>query len=529
MQARLFIACLLLWGMVGCGSWVGNPGGGGSGILTTGDTMTLKKGEVVTEKMVVSSESGLTKKIETTSRMLLDAAGTMANIEMSLVNEQGRELFYQRASSDNLSFTVESLAAGAYQLFVKNNSDQTLQVKKTSTLVKANERTEAIYKDYTLKSFVVFARTCQDTDSSGNSVSHRAPDNYYYVQPFVFFGKVDGSGKVTSLKADLVQIKYGDSVINLSRLDDLAVSLYKELGASDADNLNYTRAFYSGYFGAAGQMYTTEIFRFGGNCSTATTFNLGTDVGKADVRLVIKYQSSEVNIDESIAIRPTLSSAFSVYESDGNKLQDYTQCTYNRNTGEPMTYNGSATECKQFSLSDQPYIKLDYKLPSQLQPTTISDLSDPTRVIFYGHSYPQIWYKTLLAHSSALVSGAETQVELPGCLNNGGITSTPLSVDKTVLPLNELNVSTGDVINLAYRTGSYTNLTKFYQGNIDYSQTLTYPACVPSSTESCVGIGSLQVTLKSCQFKADSGVFVGGVMDSFVYPSYFLMSGVVKP
>jgi hypothetical protein len=222
-----------------------------------------------------------------------------------------------------------------------------------------------------------------------------------------------------------------------------------------------------------------------------------------------------------------------MYTQSDAKLEDYTQCTYSRTTGEPKPYNGDAATCKTFNLADPPYVTLDYQLPSG---GGLSASSDPTRIVFYGHSYPKAWYQALIENSEALISGDEDTVELPGCLNNGGMVAVPVTTEKTFMPLGEFNVHAataadggGDVINLARKAGSYTALTDFYQGNVDASGEIEYGACIPKGDESCHTTKVLKVKLASCSVKADSGITVTAVGDDMIYPSYFEMSGIVAP
>jgi hypothetical protein len=107
------------------------------------------------------------------------------------------------------------------------------------------------------------------------------------------------------------------------------------------------------------------------------------------------------------------------------------------------------------------------------------------------------------------------------------MTSVPLSTDKTYMPLAEFNVSTGDVINLARRSGSYTALPELFQGNVDQSGSFEYTTCVPKGAASCEGFKTVNVTVGNCQVKADSGITTLSISDNFLYPGYFEMSGII--
>jgi hypothetical protein len=105
--------------------------------------------------------------------------------------------------------------------------------------------------------------------------------------------------------------------------------------------------------------------------------------------------------------------------------------------------------------------------------------------------------------------------------------SVPITKGKSTMPLAEFNAKKDDIINLARRPGSYAALTDFYQGNIDASGTIRYPACFPKDGDSCHYFKVIDLTVKSCKIKADSSITTTSVSDSFIYPEYFEISGII--
>jgi hypothetical protein len=553
-QARLLaLLFALLWGSA-CGTWVGNPsdddddeddetnvagnGSGGGGTLNVAgpgaafiQPVTLRGGVAFTPSYVFSGAS------LTTSGNDVAASGP---IEISIVAADGTETVYDRKGADDAQTTFTPEADGEFTVIVKNNTSGNLELEETGSggaetavdPVLATSRDSAT-SSILLKAVVAFAKKCQrDLSAAPWSETVTAPAGKYFAQPIVFLGKVDGAGRVDPISTATVKLTQGDETLALKKLSDFDVKVYKEMGGlTDAQHAAWTRTFYQGYFGAAGELYTVDTFRMGGDCAAAPTFTLGDDPGvAAEILLTVEDDSLEPKLSTSAKVRATASTAFTMYTASDAKLKDYTQCTYDRTTGDPKPYNGDG-ECKTFKLSDPPYVTLDYQLPSG---GGLSAESDPTRIVFYGHSYPKAWYEALIEDSEALIDGDADTVSLPGCLNNGGLVAVPVATEKTFMPLAEFNVNAaadgkGDVINLARKAGSYTALTDFYQGNVDASGEIEYAACIPKGSEACHATRVLKVQLGSCQIKADSGVTVTAVGDSMIYPSYFEMSGIVAP
>ena len=471
---------------------------------------------------------------------LVSADVANGDVEISVLNDKGVEVKFDRTSLQDVSTIFTPKESGKYTVVIKDNTGKGSNPSlanssgaQVQTQVEDHEESEiAKNSNIMLKAVIVLARQCKAWSQDGNStITTYAPAGEYFIQPFVFLGKVDANKKVAKLSSATVSIVGGGKTINLQTLSSLPVSLYREIGGiSDAQHLKYTESFYHGYFGGAGELYTQDIFFFKGDCVNAKTIALdNNDPGATELKLNVVDNSLEKPLNESFDLRASIyPSGFYTYEASDVKLQDWTQCTYNKLTGAPITYNGDASECKKFSLSNLPYLKMEGVLPSAQNGSLSTSKSDPTRIMFYGHSVQKNLWVQIGANAAALASGSKTNVELNGCLNNGGLHAVPLNSDKTFLPLSQMNAVAGDVINLARRPGTYTGLPQFYQGNVNLSGSIDLPICLPSSSSNCGVYKSISVVTKNCKAKADSGISVLSISDSFVYPSYFEMSGVIE-
>jgi hypothetical protein len=463
------------------------------------------------------------------------------DLEFMLLDPNGVEVLYNR--DQTLGGFLESFTpstTGNYTVLIRDNLNNSSQSPSASingssssenAVINASDRESSPYKDIVLKSFVVFSRTCKKLADDGNStLSFTAPANRYYVQPFVFLGKVNlTDNTVTEISTAQISITSGSTTLTLSKLSDFDYSIYRELGGlTQADHLNYTKNFYQGYFGAVGEMYTIDSFMYWhGDCANTPTFELGSDPGLTEVKLNVVDTAN--SLDQSYSIRPTVSASYTTYLSEGNPITDWTQCTYDLLTGNPMTYNGNSSTCKDFSLLSPPFVKLDSYLPSQIPNTTTTTASDPTRLIFYGHSYQKAFRQFVAENADSLSAQEAPTIPLVGCLNNGGIAGVPLKSDNSaIIPLKDFNVQTGDVVNLARRPGSYTGLVEFYQGDINVSGSITIPTCIPSGASGCSDYKNITVTTTNCKIKADSSIISTSISDSYVYPSYFEMSGTIS-
>jgi len=508
-----------------------------SGPISASSFIGAKNGQVQIQSVKANSTSArVTLQLESTGLSLNGDELTKSPIEISILNSLGKEISYLRGQAGKIEIPWSSDVNEIYDLVIKNNSSTEIKIASTvdeqvevvEDTKAADQRDNAIYKDYTLKGFVGFSRQCKQYQDNGNStLTVTAESGSYFVNPIIFWGKVQNK-KVSNLNHANISIVYGDQEVHLSTLDDLDLSVFREFGGSKADHVNYTRQFYQGYLGAAGQMYTNDTFRFGGDCSSAVQFKLGDNPGVQEVYLKITDDTVSPNVSAQVPLRVTVQPPFSMYEKQGQKLSDWTQCTMNKLTATPETYNGDASLCKEFSFSNLPYLVLDYLMPSKQYAQLTKD-SDPTRILFYGYSKPKAFYTQMIANAPAILGGENPTVSLPGCLNVGGLNSVPLSLDKTYLPLGEFNVAKDDVINLSRRSGSYTGLTQFYQGNVDLSGEVSLLTCVPYQGSSCYNQKVVKFNLENCHFKADSGIAVGSITDSFLYPEYFEMSGIVAP
>jgi hypothetical protein len=542
----------------GCGSWAGNPSDdddgdddgqsnpppatGPGGIVPGQTTPTLpggsliaEPGDVLLQKIVVKAGQSFRAALKLNGagfRLQGDDAPKDAPFELSVLSEDGTEVAYVREDQSDPAIEFTATEDSEVTVAVKSNEDEAVTVQSATVegaesaapLQNANDRTHAPFKDVLIKAVVAFGRSCKVFNAAGNIDETKAESGKYFAQPFVFLGKVAADKKVTPLSDATIELVAGETRLRLTKVGDFDPDVLSD--HSLPKDPAVVKTFYQGYFGAAGEMYTTDTFLYGGDCAAAPQFDLGTDVGLADIQLVIKDASIEPAIDASFPVRATVAPAFSMYTGEGEKLEDYTQCTYDRLTGEPKTYNGDATECKTFSFVDPPYITLDYLMPSGTE-AGVTSVSDPTRILFYGHAYAKAWYTTLIENSTAIANDETSTVSLPGCLNIGGMSAVPVSTTRTYMPLGEFNAVAGDVINLARRPGSYTALTDYWQGNVDTSGELDYTTCVPHEGATCDVYKTLTVKMDACSLKADSGISVMAVGDSFIYPAYFEMSGVL--
>jgi hypothetical protein len=450
-------------------------------------------------------------------------------IEISILDEAGEEISYQRIAAQDAEITVPDDAAAA-SILIRDNSSGGIDLaaeEANQLVLPAVSSPDAIHADITLKAFVAFARQCRQLTPDGNSTTVvQAAAGHYFAQPFVFLGKVSSDRRVAPIATAKIAIVLEQQKQELVPISAMDLSHMKQFSSlSQQQHADYMRTFYSGYFGAAGELYTIPTFMKKGDCSAQPQFSLGSDPGIKTVLLSVEDLANEPVISESIPIRVTIQPAFNLYLGDDTKLNDWTQCTLNRRTGEPQTYNGDAATCKELSVSQPPYAKLDWAMPSEAGVTSIE--SDPTRLIFYGHAWSKEAVDAVIAQSDILTSDPKAMVELQGCTTNGGLVAVPLQDQGAKMPLRELNVQLGDVINMARRSGSYTALTKFYQGNVDMSGSLEIPTCIPGASSACDHFRTVTYVTKSCVIKADSGIAVGSISDSFVYPDYFELSGII--
>jgi len=550
------IICLVIYlimsiGLVGCG-----------GGTTTGATAAVKPGEVLSQVVNVTSGEPLrlnygfsTAAQSRAMRALAGNKSAAGNLELVVANPEGIEVAYQRLDLSDTSVTFTPKESGNFTVLLRNNTDSNLTAPSASVtgansyedVVLANESKAATFANISLKAFVGLSRNCKDNDGARTVA---APSGSVYVQPFVFMGKVNADKTVTDIGSASIKVVSGATEIALKSLAEIDPESYRDVGlpwnpdnnatllANFYDQLREsTKRFYQGYLGGAGEMYSTETFSYWGTntCDSAQTIALGTDPGAADIKLVIVENSLGINLE--FPLRATVAPAFTVYTAAAQRLTDYTLCSYHRATGTPAPWD-EGESCLNFSLGNLPYVSLDYLLPSE-ENGAYSFLSNPSRIAFYGHSFNKQYYTELAAHSSELASGATSEITIDGCLNNGGLSGVPLNREATYLPLKEMSTKVGDVINLAYRPASYTALVPFYQGNVDLSGAVTYDMCVAyDDNNSCIaGFGDYNTTtgapnpttvhMVGCTGRADSGVSVGAVSDSFIYPSYFSMSGEI--
>jgi hypothetical protein len=525
----------ILWllPLIGCGSWAGN---GDKDKDKDAEERTLLAGDVIYHKLTLPAGGSLFASYSPVSTSLRLTADPQ-NFEISVISPDGKELAYDRQGGDTLAVNASVAAAGDYVIAIKNNADTSVELKNEELngvdadngLIKALDAGSR--NTISLKAVVALARQCKQYADGGNSTTTRtAPEGEFFVQPFVFMGTVDlETRKVSPITDASITISGGGRSMTLSKLDDFDLSVFRETGSlTKAEHVAYTRNFYQGYFGAAGEFYTVDTFRFGGDCSKMPSFKLAENPGETEMSLSVA--SSAAGVSESFALRPTVSTAFTLYTGAGQKLDNWDPCSYDAFTAEPKNYNKPTEPCRELNPQDPPYVTLDYLLPSAQYPDQYTAASDPTRIMYYGHSLARAFKKAILENEVTLRDGSLDTISLDSCMNNGGIHSVAISKDPSYLPLNEFNMVAGDLIQLNRKTGSYTALTEYFQGNADISGTLQYPACIPDSgtQESCKVYKVLTVNSSACRIKADSGVFVTSLHDSFIYPEYFELSGSLK-
>lgn len=532
----------------GCGSWLGNPsasddggqGAGGSGTIpgssvawSEGSSQILGPGEVLLQRVTLEEGRSFTSRLDFRGVSLLgDDNGTA--IEVSVANGSSLEEAFKRYGSDEIDLEFDPEESGDHLVWVRNNSTEELVIDQLAQdgaasvgdVAIASEREDAPYKNIVVKGVVALARECKDTSEDGNStVTTEAPEGHVFVQPFVFIGEVQSDGSVVDVTDADVSVTGETEVQSLSRLDDMPFRAYRELsGLSEDQHLKYTKMFYRAYFGGAGELYTVDTFRRYGDCGAMVPLALVDDYGETILDLRVKVARLDIDLREPL--RATASTAFSTYFDD-ERMTDWTQCTYDAVTGEPETYNGDAAACKDLSLKAPPSIRLDYKLPSASGEGAWTEASDPTRGLFYGFGRARRWVEGVLDAAEDLRSDTTSTLALDGCAHIGGLHASPLDPEGTPFALQELRVQEGDIVNLARKTGSYTVLADFYQGDVDADLEFEYPTCIPDGDESCADYKVVKVVPKGCRIKADSGVSVTSVSDSMIYPDYFEISGVV--
>jgi hypothetical protein len=476
---------------------------------------------IVEQKLNVSDSS------EPVTLSLGMALAADDNLSVSVLNPDGVEERFVFQSSGEFTFTPD--AAGAYTILASSAGDN---IDTVATVTSGNAEAEAPQaiepegaadapRRLLVKAVVTFAKECKRYIDNGNAVATTtAPEGKYFAQPFVFLGRVGDNRKVTPVLDAKIALNGTGQSQELHRLDDFELAVFRQEGSlSKAEHIEHTRNFYQSYFGAGGEMYTVDTFRFGGDCTTAPTFSLD------DSELALSVSAG--SYVETIELRGTENAVFSTYLGDGTRMTDWTQCTFNRLTGEPTPYNGDG-ECKELSIATPPSAKLDYKLPSGKDLTDAAS-SDPTRLVFYGHGFSRAWYAALIENRETLASAAEPKLTLDRCLVVGGLVPLPLATEQTQLPLAAFNAAPGDIINVARRTGAYIGLPDLHQGLIDASGEITQATCIPSATETCAEFRRVKVQQNNCLVRADSGVTVLSASTSFIYPEYFELSGVVMP
>ncbi|MCE9500033.1 MAG: hypothetical protein K8R21_05995 [Leptospira sp.] len=508
-------------------------------ILAAGSGSSSNAGSVIYQDVNVTAGVPFTAIYNANSARYLEgssfalATGTenQTKIEVSVQDDKGIEKNYRRNPDGSIvvSFTPEK--TGTHRIAFKNNSEKNVSFKASGasggTLVgdAKDSNDTAKFKNIALKAYVGFSRQCKTLSSSVT-----ASNGDFFVQPLVFLGKVDGEKKVTDITTAVITLSFGGKTLTLSRLADLPVSAYdnpnnpsNSIPSSDKTNkLKFVKTFYQGYFAAAGEFYTLNTFSksTGADCSTSNTFSLGeSDPGSQVVTM--KIVDAANGLDETFTIKPSVSASFSIYTKADTKLTSWTQCTYNKVTGEYSTYNVQGENvCKEFSLSDPPYLKLDSQVASQT--------SAPTRILYYGYSNPKDYYTQLIKNAPDIAGDKNPTLTLTGCLNNGGINGVSMSTtDKMYIPLREFNSQGADVIQLSSRPGSFTSLKDFYQGNVNVSGSINVPSCVPQNGQECPVYKTVKIDIKKCNYKADSSISVGALNDSFIYPDSFSFSGVI--
>ncbi len=485
---------------------------------------------------VTATYNATTSSIQGVSSAITTGTDNETKVEVSVVDSDGQEQTYLRNGDGSLTVNFTPTKTGTYRINFKNNSDKVVSLNNSGTTggtingSVASSNSKAKFKDIFLKAYVGFSPQCAQLNSSGSgNNTFTAASGSYFVQPFVFLGKVGSGKRVTEITTATITVSFGGKTLTLKRLSDMDVTMYNQpnnpsnsIPDSDTTNkIKYVKSFYQGFFGGAGEMYTLDTFNKskGASCNTADTFALGaTNPGQSTVTLKIVDTTNGLN--EEFKIRPSATDSYlNFYTNSGTAFSNYDTCGYNNTTGEPYNYSTSASTCpKSFSSIDPPY--------GQLNSSLANDLSFPTRAFLFGYSTPKTYYSSLITNSTALSNGSLKSITIDGCLNNGGLASVQLSTTKkTYLPLKEFNVQKGDVIQLGTKLGSYTNLGNFYQGNVDLSGSVDLPVCIPSGGQSCPTYKTITINSKKCRVKVDSGIAIGNVSatwssssNNFIYP-----------
>lgn len=509
-------------------------------ITDENNVSSLEKGQVFVQRLQLAKAQKLSSQISPAREVLGLTDKQDVSLEISIVDENGKELSYERDDLAGGDFEFIPPTSGVYDMIIRTNEKTLQDIPKVNNVGAMSESNIVVagqqspLSNIILKGVVVLARKCVQLDQNANSQIVLAPSGRYFVQPMIFYGRVNDNKEVELLSSATMTIETKETMITLKNLQEMKRSQYRDIyfsnsSLTDDEERNLTRIFYQGYFGAAGELYTVETFRKGGICDPDNaTIALSGDIGANDVSLRVIDQT--LGVDRVIQLRPTIQPSFSMYESNESKLSDWTQCSYDRQTGEPKTYNGDAKECKNLSLSDPPYVTLDYLLPSATSDgiaSGLSALSDPTRILYYGHSYAKSWYQQLINHASELIDTKEPSVTIERCLYNGGLVAIPLQNERADLPLKEFNAQAGDVINLSKRSGSHTALLDFYQGDVSIDGQYQLASCIPGDSSDCEAYKQIMVKVQNCSIKADSAISVTSIADSFIYPDYFEISGVI--
>ena len=166
------------------------------------------------------------------------------NISTTLLDPNGIEVKFDRDALSTIGTTLTVPTSGEYRILIRNNSDEDLDLS-LATISGATDEGELVpvkeiaqtHSDIFVKAIVNFSRNCKK-DSGGTNVAQPTSTSYF-VQPFVFLGKIGDNNAITELQNATITLSAGGKTITLSKLSDLPFNSYNELsGLTEAQHQN---------------------------------------------------------------------------------------------------------------------------------------------------------------------------------------------------------------------------------------------------------------------------------------------------
>ena len=441
-------------------------------------------------------------------------------VEISITNQDGVEVFYARydASTGTATVSYTPSVSGTYTISIKNNSQITLAVNRTSesggtfegTVEDAN--TLAAHGNTTFKVFTSFYNACWN---SVNTVYDPAPAGTLYFRAFAAIGTVNADKTVADSSATIT-VSDGTNTITLRTIrEDLAAANPSATAEQLDQYANMMKFMFRAWFGIAGEVYITPG---DGSLGSGSCSGLNVDAANPSAaNITMRLQSG--SIDKTFPIRPTLAANLS---SNGPTAG----CNYNSTTLVPEYYDPNTTSylpCPTISRSAPPTI-------SATLPAPAGSLNNPTRILLTGYSYSRAFMLLGNQMATDINNGTVTTYNLDGCLYNGGMLSVPIGTS-VEFPIAAFNVPDGDILSASGTTGVTTALNDFYQGQVDLSGSVTYPYYNPSSP---TGYTDVTINITNCSVAADSGIAVPSLTDitsvsNGTAGDYIWLGGVIAP